>query len=152
MAHWSIPPPPHSNAVRVEEGGDESGIRWSMAVARVSERDGASTATSRWCRLDWRRAGVACCRRRPCRGWTGCQLILLAAGSSCCSWWRRWWEPLDGRTARCCGDGLRMVTQAWRSGTTRDWPGPRRRLEVARWHDAGLRFSGSKASAWQRYG
>jgi hypothetical protein len=30
----------------------QGSLRLSMAVARVSERDGASTATSWWCRLD----------------------------------------------------------------------------------------------------
>jgi hypothetical protein len=45
---------PHSDAVRAEEGSDRSGIRWSMVVARVLERDRASTMTSWWCRLDWR--------------------------------------------------------------------------------------------------
>jgi hypothetical protein len=54
---WS-PPHHHSDAVRAEEGGDGSGIQWSMAVARVSERDGASVTTSWWCRLDWRRAST----------------------------------------------------------------------------------------------
>jgi hypothetical protein len=107
---------PYSDVVRAEEGSDGSGIRRLMVVARVPERDGASTATSWWCRLDWRRVGAARCRWRPCRSWTGHRLVLLAAGSSRCSRRRRWREPLGGRTARRCSDGLRTATQVWRSG------------------------------------
>jgi hypothetical protein len=115
-AHRSGPPPPHNDSVRAEEGGDGSGIWRSMAVARVQERDRASVATSWWCRLEWRRAGVDCCRRRPCRSWTGRRLVLLPASSSRCSRRRRWQELLGGRTVRRYGDSFRTVTQAWRSG------------------------------------
>jgi hypothetical protein len=95
------------------------GLRLLMTVARVPERDGASAMTSWWCQIDWRRPGVACCQRCPCSGWTGRRLVLLVVGSSCCLWRRRWWVPLSGRTARCCSNGLRTVTQAWRSGVER---------------------------------
>jgi hypothetical protein len=112
------------------------GLRLSMVVAQVLERDGASTATSWWCRLDWRRAGAACCRRHPCRSWTGRWLVLLAAGSSRCSRRRRWRESIGGRTVRRCSDGLRTATQAWRSGVERfrqGWSGPRRRPSLRPW-------------------
>jgi hypothetical protein len=108
--------PLHNDSVRAEEGGDRSGIWRSMAVARVQERDRVLAATSWWCRLEWRRAGVDCCRRRPCRSWTGRRLVLLPASSSRCSRRRRWQELLGGRTVRRYGDGFRTVTQAWRSG------------------------------------
>jgi hypothetical protein len=129
-------PPPNSDAVRAEEGSDGSSIQRSMVVARVPERDRASVVTSWWCRLDWRRAGAACCRWCPSRGWNGRRLILLAACSSRYSWRRRWWEPLDGRTARRCGDSLRTVTQVWRSGVERfrqGWSGPRRQPGLRPW-------------------
>jgi hypothetical protein len=145
--HRSGPPPPKNNAVRAEEGDNGSGIRRSMAVARVPKRDGASAATSWWCRLDWRRAGVACCRRRPCHNWNGRWLVLLAADSSRCSR-RRWREPLGGHTARCCGDGFRTVTQAWRSdaGSASGRAGPDRGVGpvLDRGHAVGSRTRGGQ--------
>jgi hypothetical protein len=72
---------PHNDTVRAEEGGDGSGIRWSMAVARVLESDGASAETSWWFRLDWRRAEAASLpqldRAQACSH-GGPQLTLLA--------------------------------------------------------------------------